>query len=247
VLHDAAASGDELARETARGIADVIAGARAAFRIEYPFHGPDAKRWFVMSVCMLQGGPGRLFLIAHHEITGRKLAEARAEDLALSDPLTGLANRRGFSRFLGEELRRSARIKSHVGLVAFDIDGFKDYNDAFGHYAGDRCLVSVAGVLAARPRRPADLAARLGGDEFALVLGNTDLAGTRRVAQAVRDDIAELRIAHRGGRRLTLSAGYVSVLPGPAHTEEALLREADTALAAAKASGGNRACAYART
>jgi diguanylate cyclase (GGDEF)-like protein len=246
-LHDAAAAGDEPAGEAARGIGDVISGARAEFRIEYPCRSPDRKRWFAMSICALQGGPGGLFVVVHRDITQRKLAEEHAEHLALHDELTGLANRRQFSRFLGEELRRAARNKSPVGLVAFDLDGFKAYNDALGHYAGDRCLVSIAGVLAAHARRATDLAVRLGGDEFALVLGNTDLAGAGRIAHAVRNDVAELKLTHRGGGKLTVSAGYVSAVPGPAHTEEALLQEADTALYAAKTAGGNRARAYARS
>jgi diguanylate cyclase (GGDEF)-like protein len=247
VLRNSAATGDELAEAAARGIDEVIGGVRAVFRIVYPCHSPEQKRWFEMCACALQGGPGGLFVIAHHDITQRKLAEEHAEHLALHDALTGLANRRQFSRFLGEELRRGARNKSPVGLIAFDLDGFKDYNDALGHFAGDRCLVSVAGVLAAHARRATDLAARLGGDEFALVLGDTDLAGAGRIAHAVRDDVAELQIAHRGGRKLTVSAGYASVVPGAAQTEEGLLQEADKALYASKAAGGNRARAYAKS
>jgi diguanylate cyclase (GGDEF)-like protein len=247
VLRDAAASGDTLAEDAARGISDVVAGVRAEFRLEYPCHGPHEKRWFVMRAAALQDGPGGLFVVTHHNITQRKLAEEHAEHLALHDALTGLANRRQFSRFLGEEMRRGARNKSPVGLVALDLDGFKEYNDALGHIAGDRCLVSVAGVLAAYARRATDLAARIGGDEFALILGNTDLAGAGRIAHAVRDDVAELRIVYRGARKLSISAGYASLVPGVAQTEEGLFQEADKALYAAKAAGGNRVRAYARS
>lgn len=247
VLRAAAASGDALAADAASGIADVMSGRAASFSCEYPCHSPSEKRWFAMRVAGLQGGAGSLFVVSHHNITRRKLAEARAEHLALHDDLTGLANRRRFGRFLGEEIRRGARNKSPVGLVAFDLDGFKEYNDTFGHLAGDRCLAGVAGVLAAHARRATDLAARLGGDEFALILGNTDLAGAGRIAHAVRHDVAELHIAHRGGRRLTISAGYASVVPTATQTEEGLLQEADKALYAAKAGGGNRVRAYARS
>lgn len=246
VLRAASASGDALAEEAARGISEVIGGARAAFHLEYPCHSPDQKRWFVMRVAALQGGGG-LFVITHHDITQRRLAEEHAEHLALHDALTGLANRRHFSRFLGDEIRRGARNRSPVGLVAFDLDGFKEYNDALGHVAGDRCLVSVAGVLAAYARRATDLAARLGGDEFALILGNTDLAGAGRIAHAVRDDVAELQLAYGGARKLSISVGFTSAVPGAAQTEEGLFQEADKALYAAKAAGGNRARAFARS
>lgn len=247
VLRNSAAAGDELAEAAARGIDEVIDGACAVFRIVYPCHSPEQKRWFEMCACTLQGGPGGLFVVSHHNITQRKLAEERSEYLALHDELTGLANRRYFGRFLGEEIRRGARNKAPVGLAAFDLDGFKEYNDMLGHIAGDRCLVSVAEVLAAHARRATDLAARLGGDEFALILGDTDLAGAGRIAHAVRQEVAELQIAYRGGRKLTISAGYASVVPGAAQTEEGLLHEADNALYAAKAGGGNRVRAYARS
>ena len=247
VLRAAVAGGDELATDAARGISDVMSGRAASFSCEYPCHSPVEKRWFAMRVARLQGGLERLFVVSHHDITRRKLAEERAEHLALHDELTGLANRRLFGRFLGEEIRRGARNKSPVGVVAFDLDGFKEYNDMLGHLAGDGCLVSVAGVLAAHARRATDLAARLGGDEFALILGNTDLAGAGRIAHAVRHDVVELQIALRGGRRLTLSAGYAAVVPGAEQTAEGLLHQADKALYAAKAVGGNRVRAYAKS
>jgi diguanylate cyclase (GGDEF)-like protein len=242
-----AAAGDILAAEAARGIDDVLRGARASFHLEYPCHGPDRKRWFTMRVAGLEGAPEKLFVITHLDITQRKLAEERSEHLALHDALTGLANRRQFSRFLGEEIRRGARNKSPVGLIALDVDDFKDYNDALGHVAGDRCLVSIALVLAAHARRATDLAARIGGDEFALILGNTDLAGAGRIAHAVRDDIAELKLLFGAARQLSISAGYASVVPGAEQTEEGLLNDADKALYAAKGAGGNRVRAYARS
>ncbi|MGH8745531.1 MAG: diguanylate cyclase domain-containing protein [Burkholderiales bacterium] len=247
VLDAAAGGGDALAKEAARGMEQVLGGARAAFHLEYPCHSPHQQRWFVMRIAPLQGGDRKMFVVSHHDITQRKLAQERAEHLALHDALTGLANRRQFSRFLGEEIRRGARGKSAVGLVAFDLDGFKEYNDALGHVAGDRCLVGVAGVLAGHARRATDLAARLGGDEFALVLGSTDLAGAGRIAHAVREDIAELQLVYLGARKLSISAGYTSLVPGAAQTEEGLLQEADKALYAAKAAGGNRARAYSRS
>ena len=102
-------------------------------------------------------------------------------------------------------------------------------------------------MLAAYARRATDLAARLGGDEFALILGNTDLAGAGRIAHAVRDDVAELQLAYGGARKLSISAGYTSAISGAAQTEESLFQEADRALYAAKAAGGNRARAFARS
>ena len=227
VLRAAVAGGDELATDAARGISDVMSGRAASFSCEYPCHSPVERRWFAMRVARLQGGLERLFVVSHHDITRRKLAEERAEHLALHDELTGLANRRLFGRFLGEEIRRGARNQSPVGVVAFDLDGFKEYNDVLGHLAGDRCLAGVAGVLAAHARRATDLAARLGGDEFALILGNTDLAGrgenrARRPARRRRPADRSSRRPHphdqrglRGGRsRLGANRGWPAARGG---------------------------------
>ena len=246
-LQASAACGDPLALEAEQSIREVLEGARPDLDLEYPCHSPERERWFMMRVAPLRGSEERLFVILHQDITRRKLAEARAEHMALHDPLTGLANRRYFSRFLSEELRRGARQGTPVGLVVLDVDDFKGYNDALGHVAGDRCLSGVGEVLAAHARRATDLAARIGGDEFALVLGNTDLAGAGAIAQAVRAAVAELRFGGVDARRVTLSAGTASAPPGGKQTEGGLLQEADKALYAAKAAGGNRVRASARS
>jgi diguanylate cyclase (GGDEF)-like protein len=233
-------SGDSLAGEAERGLRDVLSGKRASFYFEYPCHSPAEKRWFMMRATPLQGDAGNLFVISHHNITQRKQAEEQVKYLSLHDPLTGLANRRHFNQFLSNEWRRSIRNRSPLSFVMFDLDHFKDYNDELGHLAGDQCLVKVAQALRAICGRPGDLAVRYGGEEFGLLLGNTSVADTIKVAEAVRQEIYELDMRYRGTRRVTVSAGVASAIPDNEHAEVSLIQDADKELYRAKQNGRNQ-------
>jgi len=240
VLTSSHACGDSLAGEAADGILEVVTDQRASFYCEYPCHSPDEKRWFLMQANRLKSDSNRLFAISHHNITRRKLAEERAEHLAMHDPLTELANRRYFDQTLNEEFRRSARSGSPISLVAVDIDHFKEYNDEFGHLAGDYCLSKLGQVLQAFSRRPSDLAARLGGDEFALLLGNTDSVESQTIAQAILKSFNDLNIVFGGSKQVTVSVGVASVIARKDQHEQFLVHEADKALYRAKQAGRNR-------
>ena len=240
ILSASAAGGDSLAAEAAQGISDVVSGRRASFYFEYPCHSPEEKRWFLMRVTRLKDGSRRLFVISHQNITSRKLAEERAEYLAMHDPLTGLANRRYFNLILKREMRRSIRNRSAISLIEADVDHFKDYNDEFGHLAGDRCLTSVGQALATFARRPSDLAARLGGDEFALLLADTDFLESQKIAEAVVKAVDDLKMVFGGSRHVTVSIGVASAILHDQQSEDILLQEADKALYRAKGAGRNR-------
>jgi diguanylate cyclase (GGDEF)-like protein/PAS domain S-box-containing protein len=240
VLSAAPPGADNVVGVAEQGIAEVIRGDRESFYFEYPCHSPDEKRWFMMRVTSLKNSSRRHFVISHQNITPRKLAEERAERLAMYDPLTGLGNRRYFNQFLRREYNRGMRNRSAISLVLLDVDNFKKYNDDLGHPAGDRCLNLVGRVLREMSQRPSDLAARLGGDEFALILGDTDAAGSRQVAEALQKAVAELGLVFDGSRSLTASVGVASMHPSEHEHEEMLLKEADTALYRAKSAGRNR-------
>ena len=240
VLSASAASGDDLAGEAEQGIADVLSGRRGSFYFEYPCHSPQEKRWFMMRVIRLKDDSRRLFVVSHQDITLRKLAEERAEHLAMHDPLTGLANRRYFDLFLNTEMRRSVRNLSAISLIEVDVDHFKDYNDELGHPAGDQCLVNVAQAVLACSRRPGDLAARLGGDEFALLLGDTDFLEAQKIAEAMRRAISDLGMVFGESRQVTVSVGVASLGPDERQSEGNLLQEADDALYRAKRAGRDR-------
>lgn len=240
VCNASGSRGDSLAGEAAQGLRDVLSGERATFHFEYPCHSPTEKRWFLMRIAPLQNGSTGLFVISHHNITQRKLAEERAEYLALHDPLTGLSNRRHFNQFLDSEWRRNARNHSPLSFIMLDLDYFKDYNDELGHLAGDECLVRVAEVLSTYSGRPGDLAVRYGGEEFAVLLGDTGLEESVLVAEAIRKEIYALDMRYRGTVRLTISAGVATIVPASQLTSLALIQEADKALYRAKQLGRNQ-------
>jgi len=173
------------------------------------------------------------------------LEEKNLELLRLSeiDGLTTLANRRLFDSRLAEEWRRSRRTGRPLGLAMFDVDWFKKYNDAYGHLEGDDCLREVARVLRDSVRRPSDMAARYGGEEFVVLLPETDLAGTRRVAEWVRKQVEALKMEHRespGGEYVTVSGGVAARASVGKEPPEVLVEAADQALYRAKKAGRNR-------
>ena len=175
----------------------------------------------------------------------RRLDEANKELTRLSsvDGLTGISNRRQFDESLAREWARSLRSAAPLSLLMCDVDYFKQYNDLYGHQAGDECLIAVARVLQSRVKRPADVAARYGGEEFAIVLPDTDKDGAISVAETVREGIAELKMRHEGAKigMLSISIGVASVIATrEGSAAEMLLAAADAALYAAKQKGRNR-------
>ncbi|MGK5064256.1 diguanylate cyclase [Janthinobacterium sp. LB3P112] len=161
-----------------------------------------------------------------------------------SDGLTGIANRRHFDVAIEREMRRAMRTSSPLSLLMIDIDHFKDYNDHYGHQQGDDCLIRVAAELAAMLQRPTDLLARYGGEEFAAILPDTDAAQALRMAEAIRQHAADLRIAHaktgNAVKHITVSIGIATRQPQQPLTISALIGAADRALYLAKGAGRNR-------
>ena len=165
--------------------------------------------------------------------------------LSSTDSLTGLANKRVYDQSLGWECARVLRMNSVASLLSIDIDHFKILNDTQGHLRGDECLVAVAAELTRLCRRKLDLAARCGGEEFAMILPLTKSADAERIAENVRQAIADLKIPHPTSPvapYLTVSVGVATATPEWCCTREALLAAADRALYAAKNGGRNRVC-----
>ncbi len=163
------------------------------------------------------------------------------EHLAHVDGLTELANRRRFDEVFELECQRALRHETALSIALLDIDAFKQYNDHYGHPAGDRALRAVARAAAAAVRRPGDLAARYGGEEIVLLMPDTDAAHARAVVERLRDALNRLEIAHVGSPVapvLTVSVGGATLLPGEDAT--ALFAAADAHLYRAKQAGRNR-------
>lgn len=163
-------------------------------------------------------------------------------EMAMQDPLTGLANRRMLETRLQAELSQLARDGGELALILLDIDYFKRFNDSYGHLAGDRCLQQVAGAVQRVMRRGRDLAVRYGGEEFACVLPGTDLAGAMTVAEAIRSAVEALEIPHLASSAspvVTVSIGVADAAAAPAISAERLVALADTRLYRSKARGRN--------
>jgi len=157
--------------------------------------------------------------------------------LAMTDSLTGLPNRRCLRDRLEEELLRSQRYGRLLTLLMVDIDGFKGYNDTFGHPIGDKALKAIAESILLSVRS-VDIASRYGGDEFIIILPETGKTLAVSIAERLRNDVAELELLP-GGLTLTTSIGIASY-PEDGKISELLLENVDKALYLAKNRGGNR-------
>jgi len=185
-------------------------------------------------------------VVTMRDISERKELEEKLLVLALTDGLTGVANRRAFDEALIREWKRTLREGSQISLVLLDIDRFKELNDLYGHQVGDDCLRAVAGAVT-RSVRTTDLVARYGGEEIAVILPSTHTAGAVEVAEKMRSAVEALQITHEGnpegGGWVTVSVGVATALSrhgGTMRMPESLLLAADTAMYKAKQAGRNR-------
>ncbi|MEE4240715.1 MAG: sensor domain-containing diguanylate cyclase [Desulfopila sp.] len=243
VCDASAEMGDTFGEEAAGGIRQVIGRVRDDFYFEYPCHSPDKKRWFMMRVTSFVYQEKRYYVIAHQNITERKLAEEKVEALSRIDGLTNIPNRRNFDEFLHNEWRRCARLGLPITLVLIDLDHFKLLNDHYGHHVGDDCLKQIGSILLRFARRPGDLCARYGGEEFAVVFGNTDSKEASIMVDNLLEEIRELRIPNVMSPVLpvvTASAGLMTMYPDRQNEGDVLIAGADTLLYMAKENGRNR-------
>ena len=197
-----------------------------------------AYRWRLRVLRNLQAELMRLVRERTEQLeeANRKLAM-----MSYVDVITEVSNRRSFDEELAMEWRRSTRTRSSLSLLMVDIDGFKAFNDALGHQAGDKCLRTVAAVISECVRRAGDTVARYGGEEFVVLLSDTESAGAAILAERIRSAIEQRNIAHpamlRG--RLTVSIGVATTAGKETLEPSTLVRAADAALYQAKRDGRN--------
>jgi diguanylate cyclase (GGDEF)-like protein len=180
-----------------------------------------------------------------HEKTSRlRFLEAGIlREMVARDGLTGIQNRRMFDQHIQRVWQQGLRNQQQVAVLLADIDCFKDYNDRYGHQAGDECLRAVAISLSQCARRPLDFVARYGGEEFGVVLYEASHEYVAEVVTRIQRSIAELNIPHEASKvasRLTVSIGAAFVLPSDSRTLAGLIQLADEALYSAKEQGRNR-------
>lgn len=175
--------------------------------------------------------------------TELEVANQKLEELVNRDGLTNVANRRHFDSILNSEWQRLAREKQALSAIMCDVDFFKNYNDTYGHIAGDRCLQKIAQVLQKSVRRPADLVARYGGEEFAIILPNTDANGALHLAQQCHHQLEKLKLPHAKSplsQYVTVSMGIATIIPYHNEDPLTLINAADRALYQAKQNGRNQ-------
>jgi len=202
------------------------------------------------------GEPYKIIFIVR-DITTRKDAEHQIEELikqleverniaqqnAITDSLTGLANRRFLDQTLHSEIIRLTRSKLPISLIMLDVDHFKNYNDLYGHIRGDQCLQAIASTLQKAIGRAPDLVARYGGEEFVIVLPETEKEGAQVLAEHIRKEVELLGIVHEGSdiaKVITISLGVVTLQKDNLVSPEKSLEMVDKALYEAKQSGRNK-------
>lgn len=169
-------------------------------------------------------------------------ANRKLEELATTDPLTGIANRRKMTEQIAQELERARRFHHPLSLLMIDIDHFKRINDTYGHEVGDQAIIQTATLLTAN-LRAVDLVARFGGEEFVLLMPETHIAVAMHAAERLREQAAQLRVPVESGMEveLTISIGVAAADPyGTPDSPSSLLVRADKALYRAKKEGRNR-------
>lgn len=175
---------------------------------------------------------------SNNEIADLKIRMADIRNEAMTEPLTGLANRRAFSESLADSMAAATEQKTPLCLLMLDIDHFKSFNDTYGHQLGDEVIRLVAGCMSAKTKEN-DTAARYGGEEFAVVLPGASLQDAEAVAEQIRLTVAGQKIVRKASRQtlgsVTLSIGVAQYRPED--SDEDLIERADAALYAAKHAG----------
>jgi diguanylate cyclase (GGDEF)-like protein len=248
------------------GRPQVFTDARPLARVQDTIFGSGARVGVLGSLLAVplrrsdQDRPIGALVCGHRDVASLRAVEARnAKNLAViaagaletawavedarrnarTDPLTGLANRRGFDERYAQVIQETDRYGGTAALILVDVDHFKRVNDTYGHEAGDEVLIAVANALA-DGRRTVDITARLGGEELAILLPQTDAGGGREVAERMRKRIEGLAVRTPNGEiKVTASFG-VSEYATRSGESEHVVERADQALYAAKRNGRNR-------
>jgi diguanylate cyclase (GGDEF)-like protein/PAS domain S-box-containing protein len=187
---------------------------------------------------------GFMFDIGERKKTEQELfrMQKEFEELSYQDGLTGVANRRMFDMIFEREWANARRTQQPLSLIMLDIDYFKEYNDHYGHIAGDDCLKHVGQVMKAAAVRPRDFIARYGGEEFVLVLPETNMESAKNIAERCRNLVFEEQIPHKNSHVnnvLTISLGVGTIIPTQEDEPIEFIETVDKRLYQAKEKGRN--------
>ena len=233
---------DTMDEDAGKDFGELLSGECPDYRTEFATVRRRKRYWTeLFAVPLSTGETGAV--VTHVDITARKQAESALTRRATHDPLTGLPNRVLLADRLAHALSRAARTKTQVGLLFCDLDGFRNVNNTFGHLAGDRLLVTIAKRLRA-VCRSSDTVARVSGDEFVIILEDVEGRGeVEEVARRIIEALTEPVVLEQGNAKTGTSIGLVissGVPRAGIRTVENLIRDADSAMYAAKEAGRAR-------
>ncbi len=243
VCEQAAANGDAFGKRAIEAIDRVRSERDSVSYIEYPCDSPSEPRWFTLRVTRFYYNEKKYLVMAHQDITRRKLAEIRALELSYRDSLTGLYNRRYFDKQMDVYWQKHLASGKPLSVALLDIDYFKLLNDSYGHAKGDEILSRVGTIIKEFANHHGALAARYGGEEFALIFGNTEANEAITAMEDFSQRLSNARIEHRvspNGKYLTISAGIACQVPQQSENVKNLFIQADSNLYKAKKKGRNR-------
>ena len=205
-------------------------------QMQAPGSAAAASRWFNVRVTSVADGRGRDAgcVVVMRDVTEHREMIETIRRLSLTDELTGLLNRRGFTTMAEQQLRTSIRTRNRLWLFFADLDGLKAINDRLGHEAGDRALCEIAQLLRMGSFREADLVARVGGDEFAILATEISPTDGDKVLKRVDDAVRRANEIPDREYELSLSAGVAIFDPGHPQTLDELIAEADRGMYRAK-------------
>jgi diguanylate cyclase (GGDEF)-like protein len=201
------------------------------------------KAWLIGSLMLVMCAINiALIVFLTRALRRRSEAEYQLSIVATTDGLTKLCNRGRLDEVFDIEWRRAQRIQDPIALLMIDADNFKNYNDQFGHQAGDAALLAIAHCIETNSRRATDICARYGGEEFAVLLPGTLVAEAVDLAEKIRASLLALRADQQGrpDSTPTVSIGAASIIPRQGLQPRDLIKAADTALYEAKCNGRNR-------
>jgi diguanylate cyclase (GGDEF)-like protein len=238
---EAGRGGMEHGADIAADVRAVLDGQRSGTYLEYACRVAGEDRWFAVHIRRFRDADSAHVVVAHEDITQRKVAEEQLYHHAFHDPLTGLPNRALFEEHLSRAIRRAGQQEDGRFAVLFlDFDGFKLINDSLGHAVGDQLLVAIARRLEASLRR-GDKVARLGGDEFVILVEEAQgLDDVARLADGIRERLKPPFSIEGHEIFITASIGIAMNPTTPDHGPRNLLRDADLAMYHAKGKGRGR-------
>ncbi|MDF2548691.1 MAG: sensor-containing diguanylate cyclase [Anaerosolibacter sp.] len=232
---------------------NLMLGKLSSYQIEKRYIRKDHQIiWARLTVSPIFSVQGEIQYIMSmiENITDVKIAEQKQleltkelQRLSTLDGLTELNNRRSFDEFLSQEWHRCLEEGAPLSLILLDIDGFKKYNDTYGHHEGDACLKTIADTLKKALHEPNHFVCRYGGEEFAVILPDTDLQTAEMVAESLRSYVESLQIYHlygQSGKYVTVSLGVSTIIPSIFSNPQQLIKNTDKALYEAKNYGRNQ-------